>query len=201
MCCVVLDRDRTTTGTPSSMLRMILRHKSRKLVKLLTQPTKAGSRPMVTFPARSSSSKASFNCLSTRSAWTLSSISVMPSCLWKSNAWFATSSAAKGPLKKASSILRTLDRKSTSNALKDRAWEISASTVAGAARTWRPFSLPKASTVATTSSPGALQPRPRRRVFMGASCHALGSKASMRRTTSARSAFVSMPGVGRMSAE
>mmetsp|Transcript_74875 Transcript_74875/g.216453 ORF Transcript_74875/g.216453 Transcript_74875/m.216453 type:complete len:202 (+) Transcript_74875:1881-2486(+) len=198
MCCVVFERDRTTTGTPSSMLRRILRQRSRKFVKLLTQPTNAACLPIVSFPARSSANRASFNWRSTNKACTLSSISVMPSCLWKSIAWFATSSDAKGPRKRASSISRTVERWSTCAMRNDLACSITRSTLLAAARTCRPFSFPKASVVVATRSPSARRASPSNKVSTGASYQERGSKASMRLTVSARRASVSMLGPALM---
>mmetsp|Transcript_34698 Transcript_34698/g.104826 ORF Transcript_34698/g.104826 Transcript_34698/m.104826 type:complete len:202 (+) Transcript_34698:1536-2141(+) len=198
MCCVVLDRDSTTTGTPNSMFRKILRHRSRKFVKLLTQPTKAACRPIATLPACSSAIRASFNWRSTSKAWTLSSISVMPSCLWKSSAWCATISAARGPLKNTSSMLRTLALWSTSPTWKDLTCAITLSTEPGAASTCRPFSFPKASTVTAEPSASLRRTSPERIVSIGTSYHALGSNASILLMVSARKASVSIPGVSLM---
>mmetsp|Transcript_71242 Transcript_71242/g.201932 ORF Transcript_71242/g.201932 Transcript_71242/m.201932 type:complete len:200 (-) Transcript_71242:28-627(-) len=189
MCCVVFERERTTTGTPTSMLRKIFRQRSKKFVKLLTQPTKAAARPMTSLPSPSSSRRASFSRRSTSRACCDSSISVMPSCLWKSRAWYATSSAASGPLKNTSSIARTGPRRSALATRKPCTCSMTLSTLLAAARTWLPFLCPKASTVSTRWSPCSTSPRSS--VVIGASCQALGSKASNVLRTSARSFSVS----------
>mmetsp|Transcript_64165 Transcript_64165/g.88148 ORF Transcript_64165/g.88148 Transcript_64165/m.88148 type:complete len:204 (+) Transcript_64165:1111-1722(+) len=94
MCCVVLLLDSTTTGMPHSRFRRVFRHRSRKLVKLLTAPTRATSRRMVMTPMASSASKSSTMRCSTGFASIDSSISVTPSCLKKSRAWFPISAPA-----------------------------------------------------------------------------------------------------------
>mmetsp|Transcript_69139 Transcript_69139/g.215950 ORF Transcript_69139/g.215950 Transcript_69139/m.215950 type:complete len:202 (-) Transcript_69139:107-712(-) len=195
MCWVVFVRESTMTGTPSSMFRSILRQRSRKFVKLLTQPTKAAARPMTSLPVCSSVYRASFNCRSTSRAWTPSSISVMPSCLWKSRACPATMSADKSPPKKTSSIRRSGPRRSVLGALKPWACAMTLSTAAALARTCLPFFWPKASTVSTLLSASVRISSPFRMVTIGASYQDLGSNASMRCRTEARSASVSMPGM------
>ena len=79
MCCCVLEREQTTTGTPTSRWRRHLRDKSKKLEKLDTQPIKTGSRRItISLSFFSASIRASFRRCSTRLAWMDSSISVIP---------------------------------------------------------------------------------------------------------------------------
>mmetsp|Transcript_11555 Transcript_11555/g.23276 ORF Transcript_11555/g.23276 Transcript_11555/m.23276 type:complete len:220 (+) Transcript_11555:1620-2279(+) len=121
MCWVVLERDRTTTGTPNSMLRSTFRERSRKLLKFDTHPTKAGVRLIDSRPSDSSRRRRSFRRCSMQPASMASSISVTPSCFLKSKAWLPTNSPASGP-KSSFSIALTLKRLSISSGTKVFRW-------------------------------------------------------------------------------
>mmetsp|Transcript_1952 Transcript_1952/g.6489 ORF Transcript_1952/g.6489 Transcript_1952/m.6489 type:complete len:265 (+) Transcript_1952:458-1252(+) len=109
--CAVCERERTITGTPSSRLRQTFRHMSRKCEKLDTHGTSTTRRGICSWPACSDCHTKSFSRCSTALAWWASSISVTPSCLPKSSAWFATSAPACSPSIDASAR-RTADRRS-----------------------------------------------------------------------------------------
>mmetsp|Transcript_13222 Transcript_13222/g.44824 ORF Transcript_13222/g.44824 Transcript_13222/m.44824 type:complete len:207 (-) Transcript_13222:145-765(-) len=186
-CWVVLDRESTTTGTPSSRLRMDLRKRSRKLEKLDTHATKAGARHTSTSPAASASASASPRARSTWLASTASTISVTPSCLPKSIAWLATRPAACGPSasSKSASAARTATRRSRARAAKVCTCSMTRSTSLAVASMIAPFSRPKASTVAFRVPPVSASPRSN--VTAGSLIHEAGSCASMRAIVLARS--------------
>mmetsp|Transcript_19101 Transcript_19101/g.51356 ORF Transcript_19101/g.51356 Transcript_19101/m.51356 type:complete len:228 (+) Transcript_19101:1959-2642(+) len=187
-CCAVLERESTTTGTPSSTLRSTLRERSRKLEKFDTHATKAADLLMRTTPAFSSSRRASARRRSTAEASTVSTISVTPSCLPKSTAWLATSTAAHDEpgASRSASRARTGPRMSAAGGVYVRTWSITASTCAGDASTRAPLVRPKASTVATCLPPPSTSPR--RTVTIGSAVHAeVGSpRRSISVTASAR---------------
>mmetsp|Transcript_27752 Transcript_27752/g.85144 ORF Transcript_27752/g.85144 Transcript_27752/m.85144 type:complete len:260 (-) Transcript_27752:330-1109(-) len=96
-CWPTVARDAIRTGTPHSTFRRTLRDRSRKLEKFWTQNTRTGLRSIVRRPRRSSSRSWSLSERSTGRTRIASSISVTPSCLWKSRAWFATNCGASAP--------------------------------------------------------------------------------------------------------
>mmetsp|Transcript_3347 Transcript_3347/g.11042 ORF Transcript_3347/g.11042 Transcript_3347/m.11042 type:complete len:326 (+) Transcript_3347:982-1959(+) len=158
-CWLVLPRERMTTGTPHSMFRRTFLDKSRKFEKFDTQSTSAADRSTRRTPRRSASKSSSFIARSIGPTWRASSISVTPSCLWKSIAWFAMSTGANSSPNKRASARRTASfvRSTSRTVVRFADSRISFASSMSDSSAY-PFSLPKASTVATRVPPGFARP-------------------------------------------